>query len=85
MQQEEGEEDGRELEILKCSQTLVRMKRHTLTLHHLSHFIMCVFHLLPPFMQPPLPFEQLLLWQPRETAEQLCLIDSALFSRVASE
>ena len=57
------------------------MKRHTLTLHHLNVW----FHLLPPLMQPPLPFEQLLLWQPRETAEQLCLIDSALFSRVASE
>lgn len=56
MQQEEGEEDRKELDLLKCPQSL-----------------------------PPQPFEQLLLWQPRETAEQLCLIDSALYSRVASD
>lgn len=56
MQQEEGEEERKELEILKCPQCL-----------------------------PPHPFEQLLLWQPRETAEQLCLIDSALFSQVDSD
>lgn len=33
---------------------------------------------------PQKPFEVVLLWQPRETAEQLCYIESTLFSRIGN-
>ena len=36
-------------------------------------------------MQPQKPFECVLLWNPRETAEQLCLIEGALFQRVGND
>lgn len=36
-------------------------------------------------VQPQKPFECLLLWNPRETAEQLCLIEGTLFQRVGSD
>ena len=35
--------------------------------------------------QPHHPFEKLLRWDPRDAAEQLCIIDSALYSRVDRE
>ena len=75
LQQEEGEED--ELEILKCQQPLVSL----ILCSSFTYIKMAI----SVFSQPQHPFEQLLKWDPRETAEQLCLIDSALYSRVDRE
>jgi len=33
---------------------------------------------------PPKPYEVVLLWGPQEAAEQLCIIESALFSRIGN-
>ena len=73
MQQEEGEEERIELEIMKCQEPLVR---HTHTPTHSP---------LTTHSQPHHPFEKLLRWDPRDAAEQLCIIDSALYSRVDRE
>ena len=91
MQQEEGEEERQELEILKCQQPLVRLsllltgsiiEGLSLSLFSLSSLSLSL-SLFP--LQPHHPFEQLLKWEARETAEQLCLIDSALYSKVDRE
>lgn len=37
------------------------------------------------FMQPLRPFELVLLWDPKEVAEQICIIDSTLFCRISGE
>ena len=78
MQQEEGEGERQELEMLKCQQPLV-----SLNAHFCSPLIETNSLSVP--LQHPHPFEQLLKWEPRETAEQLSLIDSALYSRVDRE
>ena len=49
---------------------------------HWSHD--CIAGHMTP-LQPPRPFEVILLWEAGQVAEQLCLIESDIFCRVSRE